>query len=454
VTAAGATGAGTFYSNATGIISRPCEVTYTPAQATSSLSQAVASASAGTVFCIDGGFTNEISIESGMPAGMVYLEPAPGHAKELADWRVDNGGGNLVIENFGGPTTVLCTGGSGTCDTAHVYVLNNTAKGAEIHVANLRAHADVYVARNLLYECYSGYAGTTPCDTTDDSFLSAAGDSGCPSGITFAHNSGLTTWSDLASEGASCGVSWRSNDLENVVARYCRPADYKASSNNLIHCDGFQDNGGSTQSTLDGNYLNNTQTCFTGGPSAVLIVTNNVCVNSPDGQYQQWQLGSIATAVIRHNDKLDASPGGNISQTHCSGPDSSDITVTDNIQHQPLSDVCNGASEPPTGSNEVGHNLCGDTDYFCPAGRTDQSGEATFARGVPQYVNGGEQTTTWGGLTDVRGNVRPGAWTFFRLTSSSAGHNAASDGKDIGVTASYFDIGSAYPSGTLPGIGG
>ena len=454
VTARNATASADFYSNATGVISGPCTTTYTPAQAASRLSPTIAGAAPGSVFCISGEFTNQISIENGMPAGMVYLEPSPGHAKEAASWRVDDGGGNVTIENFGGPTSVICTGGSGTCNTANVEILNNAGSGDEIHVTNVRAHANIYVARNLLYRCYSGYAGTKACDTTDDSFLSASGDSGCPSGVTFAHNSILTTWSDLASEGGSCGVTWQSNDMENVVGGYCRPVDYKASLNNVIHCDGFQDNGGSKDSTLDGNYLNNVETCFTAGSSGSLVITNNVCVNSPDDQYPQWQLGTISTGVFKHNDKLDASAGSNIAQTHCAGPDSSNITVIDNIQYQPLTDNCDGKPEPPTGRTVIGFNVCRSRDYFCPSGSHDLSGEAAFTGGTPQFDNGGRQTTTWGGLTAADGSVTPGSWTFFRLTRTSAGHNAAEDGADIGVPAAYFEIGTTYPSGTLPGLGG
>jgi hypothetical protein len=187
-----------------------------------------------------------------------------------------------------------------------------------------------------------------------------------------------------------------------------------------IHCDAFQDNGGGANVTMTDNWFSGDTDCwglFDGLSN--YTIENNLCSNpSPDTSYwAQW--GGAVNLTFEHNTitSTAGAPYYNWQGASTTG------TLTNNAWASgPAEDPGNPVGSPYTQD----YNLGGGKD-----GAHDVSGSPTFA-----------------------GGTSPSTWTGFQLSASSKGHAAGSDGQDMGIEASYFNIGTTQPSGTLPGING
>jgi hypothetical protein len=202
---------------------------------------------------------------------------------------------------------------------------------------------------------------------------------GCWDGVQFATGDG-------GARGVTIGPN---NEFHNIKQSGC-----------TAHVDSIQFVGGNGNAgpIITGNYFHDIEHClvmFDGSDPAT--ITNNVCVNPVDSS-NGFNLGGSTTATtVQHNTLVGTtfqctfSSGGNV----CKG------AISNNIVATPV-EVSGGGA--PSVNN---YNLC--TSGSCAG--------ANSINGTPTYT-GGANPTTYAG---------------FALTAGSLGHNAGSDGHDIGV---------------------
>lgn len=421
VTATNASGSGTIYSGATGLATPACTSTYTPASigndtyGGSALESAISSGRGGPVYCLGSGDygslkNGTISVYSVSPAGGVTIEPAPGAAATSVSFSI-SGASNVTMQNFGGSNAASDSAGLsvvgmpyGFGDNSNIAFLDNSMEATGVSIKNASANANIYVARNRFVGF--GSAG-------EQSRLLINTTSPCPNGVTIAHNlmsGGVADGIDI--DGGSCGTQITGNEISNIEQANC----------GQIHCDAIQDNGGGQATTITDNYIHDTTDCWGlyDGLSDYTI-ENNVCSSpAPDTSY--WmQVGGADGFTFQHN-TVTSTAGAPYYNYNGSN---TNLNFSNNIWYSLPSPH---PGNPVAGTFTEDYNLSPMAD---DAGTHNQ-------RGRPRFVGG----------------PSPTSWTGFAIVSSSRGYNAANDGQSMGVAASYFDIGTTQPSGTLPGTGG
>lgn len=369
-----------------------CTQTFTPSNVGSSpfpgsnVNTAVQGGSGSTVLCFASGSYGEIDIFNAHPSGVVTLEPVNGTSATGIYFNL-NGVSNVTITGFSGSSS---SGGmlvqvSGQGNNSHIHFTHNAMTDNGVQVQNnTNANADILIDSNT----FIGFTASN-----ESARLNIVSDSGCPNGITVSNNVFSGGRSDgMNTSGASCGTIFSHNEISNIDEPNC----------NGIHCDGFQDNGGGVSTVLDGNWFHHVSNCWqiTDGTTN-LSMTNNVCDGGYDGNSHSGQMSP--TGLTFNHNTIVSSANINVGN-NSGGQSASNIVSTNNIFNGELA-VNPGQSV--TGTFTQNFNLC-------------YSGGCTGANslsGVPTYV-GGSLPSTYAG---------------YQLTVGSIGHNAASDGKDMGV---------------------
>jgi hypothetical protein len=188
-----------------------------------------------------------------------------------------------------------------------------------------------------------------------------------------------------------------------------------------VHCDAIQDYGGGPNNHIFGNLFKNGDT-FIMMPdgSNSLVVENNVFDGSSSSYINKIQFGSAVNPIFRHNTlknvltTFDSKSGE---------PASSNALVENNIYDGTGSGIS-------TASGNHCSNCTFRSNMFSNTGSAMGSGNLIA---TPAYVGGS----------------LPSSWAGWQLTSTSPGHAAASDGKDMG-TNTYGE--SSGRSGSSSGL--
>ena len=431
VTASNASGAGQMYSGATAVATGTCSESFTSSNAGSSpypganVQTALASAPAGTVICLSGN-VGQIDLYSDSPAGEVYIEPGPGSTQTNTTATFDingaNGGDDITVENMTSGGLIHCADGPSGCSIAHDDVLNTIESDSVFLVEDPEANSGINILRNT---------STANTDVSGQGVwgVLATYTQQCPDGVTIAHNVVNATAGDGIDSNNDCGTQIDSNVIENVTQT---AADNPFGVECGEHCDGWQDNGGSNEDVLDGNLFYNDTDCFADLPSNDtynVTFTNNVCADSAaDSGY--W--AQFVADVMTFNHNTVTSTVGCQTGNSAGGDSFTSPTFTNNIE---ASACTQNKGQSVSGTVVEDYNLCppGGTWISCNNGSHDIVGSPTFVGGADPGTN----------------------WTGYQLAASSPGHDAASDGTDMGVSPSYFSVGTmTSPSGKLPGVGG
>ena len=222
---------------------------------------------------------------------------------------------------------------------------------------------------------------------------------------------GVTISNSYFSQGCSDGVQWFNgadglvidhNEFTNMIQGSCAPT----------HVDPMQSLGG--KATITNNYFHNNSTGLMdsdGGLSDNSVISNNVFA-APNEQ-AVLQLANCHNLLIDHNVFNGVFPRFGAMNT---GQVCSNVTVTNNVM------TAGFAFDQSQGAFTWDYNLTSDST----------------ARGS-HGVNGSPI---------FQGGSNPTSWSGFALASTSPGHNAASNGKDIGIDASLG--GSGGSSDTTP----
>lgn len=342
----------------------------------SNVSTAVQGGDASTVLCFSSGTYSQINISAAHPSGRVTVMPAAGAAVNMGMFTL-SGVSNVTITGFSGSSSsdgILLQGDNSNVTFSHNAMTSNGVVIRDDTIANA----------NLLIDSNTFIGFTALCETCRIHIFNNA----CPqSGITVSNNV-MSGGSDDGIQFGGCGVHILNNEFSNLTGN---PGG--------IHQDAIQ-GVGDTNSVISGNYIHNVANCWqlTDGTSNITM-TNNACMaDGSDGH--SGQLCS-QTALFSHNTIVSA---GDINVGNDSnGNSSSNWTVTDNIFNGQLS-VNNGQSV--TGTFAQDYNLC----------RSGCTGSHSL-NGTPTFVGG----------------ATPNTYAGYALTTTSAGHNAGNDGKDMGV---------------------
>jgi hypothetical protein len=370
-----------------------CTQTFTPANVGTSpfpgsnVNTAVQNGNANTVLCFATGSYGAIDLFSANPSGIVTIQPAPSAAATGPAFNL-NGVHNLTITGFNGTSSAsIAIVRAGTSDSTNITFSNNNSGTANIYVAlNTGTNTNILIQNNTVINH----------NAPGQAALLADRNTGCPNGVVFKNNhvSGTTISDGMGTKGADCGTQFIGNEIEGILQSVCGGAD---------HCDGFQDNGGSVNEVLDGNYFHNVSNCgLANDGTANLTYKNNVCVvKIGDSSFaMQWTGNGI---TFTHNTVIAPGLGTNIGNTAFG--QSTNFIETDNIYNGGNFVLNPGQTIGGTGWLSD-YNLC----VGGCQGAHSISGAATFV--------GGASPTTYAG---------------FGLTNGSLGHLAANDGTDMGI---------------------
>lgn len=369
-----------------------CTQTFTPANIGTTpypgnnVNTAIQKGNGSTVLCFSSGTYGEIDIYAAHPSGVVKMMPAAGAAVNMGFLNL-NGVSNLTITGFSGSSSsqgmLLQVSGQG--GNSNITFSNNAMTSQGVTVSNnTLANANILITNNT----FVGFA-----TSGEEERVRVVGNNACPNGITISNNLMSGGESDGIQYGNSCGTQIINNEISNIHESNC----------NGIHCDAIQDAGGGVNTVISGNYIHDVSDCFLlDDGSTNTTITNNVC--NTDGQDNFWmQFGGAKTITLDHN-TIRSTSGAQYGNDHNSNP-SGNITFTNNIFYSVPSQ---NSGQPPTGTTSINFNLC----------PTSGCTGANSINGIPPTFVGGTSATTYNG---------------FVLSPGSAGQNAASNGKNIGI---------------------
>jgi hypothetical protein len=370
-----------------------CTQTFTPSNVGTSpfpgsnVNTAVQNGNGSTVLCFSSGtYSSDIDIYNAHPSGVVKLMPAAGATVNMGFFNL-NGVSNVTITGFSGSSS---SGGmllqvSGQGGNSNITFSNNAMTSEGVTVSNnTLANANILITNNT----FSGFATSGEGDR-----MRVVGNTACPDGITISKNLMSGGESDGIQYGSSCGTQIINNEISNIHESSC----------NGIHCDAIQDAGGGVNTVISGNYIHDVSDCFLlDDGSTNTTITNNVC--NTDGQDNFWmQFGGAQTIKLDHN-TVRSTSGAQYGNDHNNNP-SGNVTFTNNIFYSVPSQ---NSGQPPSGTTTIDFNLCPTSGC---------TGANSINGSTPTFVGGTSATT----------------YNAFVLTPGSAGHNAASNGNDIGI---------------------
>jgi len=353
-------------------------------------------AATGSRFCFAAGSYGEIDLYDAHPPGPVAFTPAPGAAVAMGHI-VANGISDVTVTGFSNASSIdglsLIVAGHGP--NSNIAFTDNAMSTTGVSVTdNPIANANISISHN-------SFVGFTT--SGEQARLNIARDTGCPDGITVSYN--------VMSGGDSDGIDVGGGDCQTQIIHNVVQGVGPGSCNG-IHCDGFQDNGGSNHDVVAYNYFRDGDCFLMDDGSINLTIHDNVCVGT--GSYMV-QYGGAINLTIDHNTFASTSGssmgtwGRDHSIEHC--VPSANVTLIDN--------VLGGGLPTLNATDECGQG----------------PPEGTYAREDYNLIQGGGGTGAHDltGSATFTGGPSPASWAGFKLAPDSLGRANASDGLDRGV---------------------
>ena len=343
---------------------------------TGNVNQQLSAAGAGQTVCLSAG--SYPTINGVAKSGLVYVRPVPGAAATIAlDFEPAS---NLVFDGFT-ISSVRITGA-----TKNITIRNSTFTSYVVidGVANSNILLDHNVHNNI-----DSPAGSMPARIT------LPYSCGTKSGVTVQNS--LLSGGDSDGIQSGCGLDVLNNEFRDIH-------EHTGTTN---HTDNIQLTG-APGSVVRGNWVHLTADYTSQGITAYDGITRATITDNVVDIRRAWgiELYSDNGSTVSHNvikyvggDCYYGNPCGSIDiNRKTADPAGTGTIVTDNVV---LSITANNGSTIA----KRDHNL-----LRVRGGTGDLVGTPTFV-----------------------GGANPTSWDGFHLTAGSAGHNAASDGKDVGI---------------------
>ena len=348
------------------------------------VASAVAGAANGSVICLNSGDYGTVNLWDISRSGFVTLRSASGR-------------GAVLKPSVGNADYIRLDG-----LTLHDGLVNSCS--TNIQFANSTFQPD----KSGLYVDGSACPATTHNVLIDNVTFANVDLAGFEGRLSFRDINGATvTNSFFGSNGYGDGIQTGGNNrnltigpnntFDGIVQSFC-------DANGGAHCDAIQLQGGGV-TAITGNYFKNGDTYIMApdGSSAV-TTTNNVFDGTGRGYEYKIQFGSAANPVFRHNTlantsaAFDSKPGM---------PATTNAQVKDNVWAK-------GYGQIKT-SNGSGCSGC------------------TFAYNLFDNAANARGTNNVIATPSFSGGATPTSYPGWRLTTTSPGHNAASDATDTGI---------------------
>jgi hypothetical protein len=350
------------------------------------LASAVSSAANGSVICLNSGSWGSVNLSNIRRGGYVTVKSASAKGAQIAP-QVGNSTyikfDSLTISSF-----VL----QNSCST-NIHWLNNVFDGRQFTLSN------------------SG-CGNLATVIDGNSFRNYSVGGGFEGRLSLAYGSGISVTNNYFGDGGASDGIQLVGGVSNVNISGNTFSGILATACGSVHCDSIQIYGAGSGIVIEKNLFKNSDV-FIMAPdgSSGVQVRNNVFDGSGVAYDFKIQFGSASNLVFEHNTLKDASVAVD-SKTGMSA--SSNAIVRNNV-------LVGRAYFKTTGGNGCS-NCSFAYNMFDNSG--DASGSSNLI-GVPTF-SGGSAPTAWAG---------------WKLTSGSAGTNAASDGLDVGTT--YYGSGNS-----------
>ncbi|HEY3758593.1 MAG TPA: hypothetical protein VGL37_02440 [Solirubrobacteraceae bacterium] len=381
-------------SNATATIAKAVVETGCTTTIGSGLKSAIEKAAAGSTICLQAGNYGEIEVDT-TKSSAVTIEPAAGVSQSQAvlGFTDVTTSSNLTFE---GLTIAGANDGNSSSPATHIHWIGDAFTRGLCIQTPTSANIDVLVEGSTFVDIDTpgcgnegrvevngdnkNVSGTNGVVISHDLFETAS-PSGCTDGVNIT---GGASGTQIGPGDEFIGMEQGSCDPEHVD-----PIQFYGAEHTTVTGDYFHANSDGIMSP-DGN----------GSP---MTVTDDVF--DTDGEYpNQIVIGGGGGDVIEH-DTFGHGASVRIGSVNV-GPTASDETIKNN--------VITGGIELTEGQSDAGWTI----EYNLTSGN---EGGQHGVEGKPTYVGGGSEPSTWAG---------------WELTSTSLGHNAASNGADIGTE--YF----------------
>jgi hypothetical protein len=360
----------------------------------SGLQGAIEKAAAGSTICLEAGNYGEIGVNTSK-SSMVTIEPANGVSQSQAvlgftDVKTSS---NLTFE---GLTIAGGNDGSESSPATHIHWIGDAFTSGLCIQTPTSANIDVLVESSTFVDIDTPGCG-------NEGRLQVNGDNKNVSGtngVVISHD----LFETASPRGCTDGVNITGGASGTVIGPGDEFSGMEQGSCDPEHVDPIQFYGG-PDTTVTGDYFhaNSDGIMSPDGNGSPMTVTNNVF--DTDGEYpNQIVIGGGGGDVIEHN-TFGNGASIRIGSVNV-GPTAADETIRNNIITGEL-DLTEGQS---SSGWSIEYNLV--------------EGAMIGSHGIdarPTYLGGGSEPSTWAG---------------WQLTSSSPGHDAASNGADVG--ANYF----------------
>ena len=394
VTATNAGGSTPATSAATATIAKAVTDTGCTTSISSGLQTAIEQAAAGSTICLEAGNYGEIGVNTSK-SSMVTIEPANGISQSqvvlgFTDVKTSS---NLTFE---GLTIAGGNDGSESSPATHIHWIGDAFTSGLCIQTPTSANIDVLVERNTFVDINTPGCG-------NEGRLQVNGDNKNVSGtngVVISHD----LFETASPRGCTDGVNITGGASGTVIGPGDEFSGMEQGSCDPEHVDPIQFYGG-PDTTVTGDYFhgNSDGIMSPDGNGSPMTVTNNVF--DTDGEYpNQIVIGGGGGDVIEHN-TFGNGASIRIGSVNV-GPTADNETIRNNIITGEL-DLTEGQS---SSGWSIEYNLV--------------EGAMIGSHGIdsrPTYVGGGSEPSTWAG---------------WELTSTSPGHDAASNGTNIGTN--YF----------------
>ena len=360
----------------------------------SGLQAAIEKASAGSTICLEAGNYGEIGVSTSK-SGMVTIEPASGVSQSQAVLGFTNVKTSSDL-TFEGLTIAGGNNGSESSPATHIHWIGDAFTSGLCIQTPTSANIDVLVESSTFVDIDTPGCG-------NEGRLQVNGDNKNVSGtngVVISHD----LFETASPRGCTDGVNITGGASGTVIGPGDEFSGMEQGSCDPEHVDPIQFYGG-PDTTVTGDYFhgNSDGIMSPDGNGSPMTVTNNVF--DTDGEYpNQIVIGGGGGDVIEHN-TFGNGAGIRIGSVNV-GPTADDETIRNNI--------ITGELDLTEGQSSSGWSI----EYNLVEGATIGSHGID---GRPAYVGGGSEPSTWAG---------------WELTSTSPGHDAASNGTNIG--ANYF----------------
>lgn len=376
------------------------------------LQTTLAGASGGAVICLSSGtYSTGLTISGVNPTSTVTVQPAPGATVTLNSVNINASSSHLTFTQFVSPSDIrgwnISGNGGSTHDITFSYDYDNgncpngpaSCGGTGlITTYNLPANSNVVMSHDWI-------VGVSDSNGSYEGSIELINTNACQSpgdGVTIDHllfDAGISDGIQFA--GSECGTHITHSMFVNKIEP-SGSACVGYENNSCPHVDSIQTVNDGTGITITGNYFNNQIDCELGadGTDVNQTFSNNVCV---DSGYRQITVSAWTGGTVEHNTFAPASQTSVWDCNHAAQC-TSGVTARNNIF---LGGVSNGVQTAGGQFSTFDHNMGG-----CPPATNPC-------------------TNAIGGTPTFTGGATPTSWIGYRLTGPT-GHNAGSDGTDVG----------------------